>query len=166
VVLAEENIKKVECIDFPQLGMEAVWNIEVEDFPAFILVDDKGNDFFKKLGLFLIRSDEKRSPRFADASRGLLCNSPGESYLSQLRPDPSCFSLSIRRSMPRNGSLPVTAPSRSGHRQDHAHTKLGESPVSPSPDPQWKFPVRPRPQHTGPESYQNSQQLLTNTGLE
>ncbi len=50
-LLAEENIKKVECIDFPELGMEAVWKIEVEDFPAFILVDDKGNDFFKKLGL-------------------------------------------------------------------------------------------------------------------
>ena len=50
-VLAEENIKKVECIDFPELGMEAVWKIEVVDFPAFILVDDKGNDFFKKLGI-------------------------------------------------------------------------------------------------------------------
>jgi len=50
-VLAEENIKKVECIDFPELGMEAVWKIEVVDFPAFVLVDDKGNDFFKKLGL-------------------------------------------------------------------------------------------------------------------
>ncbi len=50
-VLAEENIKKVECIDFPELGMEAVWKIEVVDFPAFILVDDKGNDFFKQLGL-------------------------------------------------------------------------------------------------------------------
>ncbi len=50
-VLAEENIKKVECIDYPELGMESVWKIEVEDFPAFILVDDKGNDFFKKLGL-------------------------------------------------------------------------------------------------------------------
>ncbi|WP_242339354.1 MULTISPECIES: fumarate hydratase [Anaeromyxobacter] len=49
-VLAEENIKKVECIDFPELGMEAVWKIQVENFPAFILVDDKGNDFFKKLG--------------------------------------------------------------------------------------------------------------------
>ena len=50
-VLAEENIKKVECIDFPELGMEAVWKIEVENFPAFILVDDKGTDFFKQLGL-------------------------------------------------------------------------------------------------------------------
>jgi len=50
-VLAEENIKKVECIDFAELGMEAVWRIEVENFPAFILVDDKGNDFFKQLGL-------------------------------------------------------------------------------------------------------------------
>ncbi len=49
-VLAEENIKKVECLDFAELGMEAVWRIEVENFPAFILVDDKGNDFFKQLG--------------------------------------------------------------------------------------------------------------------
>ncbi len=49
-LLAEENIKKVECIDFQELGMESVWKIEVENFPAFILVDDKGNDFFKKLG--------------------------------------------------------------------------------------------------------------------
>jgi len=45
-ILAEENIKKVICIDYPELGMEAVWQIEVVDFPAFILVDDKGNDFF------------------------------------------------------------------------------------------------------------------------
>jgi fumarate hydratase, class I len=50
-LLAEENIKKVECIDFPELGMEAVWMIEVEDFPAYILVDDKGNDFFQQMGL-------------------------------------------------------------------------------------------------------------------
>ena len=49
-VLAEENIRKVECIDLPELGMEAVWRIEVVDFPAFVLVDDKGNDFFEKLG--------------------------------------------------------------------------------------------------------------------
>lgn len=48
-ILAEENIKKVECIDYPELGMEAVWQIEVVDFPAFILVDDKGNDFFSGL---------------------------------------------------------------------------------------------------------------------
>jgi fumarate hydratase class I len=48
-ILAEENIKKVECIDYPELGMEAVWQIEVIDFPAFILVDDKGNDFFSGL---------------------------------------------------------------------------------------------------------------------
>ncbi|HYD41263.1 MAG TPA: fumarate hydratase [Anaeromyxobacter sp.] len=49
-VLAEENIRKVECIDFAELGMEAVWKIDVVDFPAFVLVDDKGNDFFQKLG--------------------------------------------------------------------------------------------------------------------
>jgi fumarate hydratase class I len=48
-LLAEENIKNVECIDYPELGMEAVWKIEVVDFPAFILVDDKGNDFFEKI---------------------------------------------------------------------------------------------------------------------
>ncbi len=49
-LLASENIRKVECLDFPELGMEAVWRIEVIDFPAFILVDDKGNDFFEQLG--------------------------------------------------------------------------------------------------------------------
>ncbi|WP_136806144.1 fumarate hydratase [Desulfosediminicola flagellatus] len=48
-ILAEENIMKVECIDYPELGMEAVWMIDVVDFPAFILVDDKGNDFFSAL---------------------------------------------------------------------------------------------------------------------
>ena len=48
-LLAEENITKVECLDYPELGMEAVWKIEVVNFPAFILVDDKGNDFFEGL---------------------------------------------------------------------------------------------------------------------
>lgn len=48
-VLALESIKKVECLEYPELGMEAIWRIEVEDFPAFILVDNKGNDFFKQL---------------------------------------------------------------------------------------------------------------------
>ena len=45
-ILAKENIRKVEVIEYPELGMEAIWRIEVENFPAFILVDDKGNDFF------------------------------------------------------------------------------------------------------------------------
>jgi len=45
-ILAQDNIKKVEVLEYPELGMEAIWKIEVEDFPAFILVDDKGNDFF------------------------------------------------------------------------------------------------------------------------
>lgn len=45
-VLAKNCIKKVEALEYPELGMEAVWKIEVEDFPAFIVVDDKGNDFF------------------------------------------------------------------------------------------------------------------------
>lgn len=47
--LSEAAIKSIECIEYPELGMEAVYKIEVEDFPAFILVDDKGNDFFKQL---------------------------------------------------------------------------------------------------------------------
>jgi fumarate hydratase class I len=45
-ILAKEHITKVEVLDYPELGMEAVWKIQVRDFPAFILVDDKGNDFF------------------------------------------------------------------------------------------------------------------------
>jgi fumarate hydratase class I len=49
--LAQDCIKKVECIEYPELGMEAIWRIEVEDFPAFIIVDDKGNDFFQELKL-------------------------------------------------------------------------------------------------------------------
>jgi len=48
-ILAKENIKKVEVLEYPELGMEAIWKIDVEDFPAFILVDDKGNDFFKQI---------------------------------------------------------------------------------------------------------------------
>lgn len=48
-LLAHENIKKVECLDYPELGMESVWKIDVVDFPAFVLVDDKGNDLYKKL---------------------------------------------------------------------------------------------------------------------
>ncbi|MCJ9427492.1 fumarate hydratase [Kordiimonas marina] len=48
-ILAKNNIKHVEVLDFEELGMEAVWKIDVEDFPAFIIVDDKGNDFFKDL---------------------------------------------------------------------------------------------------------------------
>lgn len=48
-VLSMNSIKHIECVEYPELGMEAVWKIEVENFPAFILVDDKGNDFFKQL---------------------------------------------------------------------------------------------------------------------
>ncbi len=49
--LAEMCIKKVEVQEYPEFGMEAIWKIEVEDFPAFIVIDDKGNDFFKELNL-------------------------------------------------------------------------------------------------------------------
>lgn len=48
-ILAHDSIKKVECLEYPELGMEAIWRIEVENFPAFILVDDKGNDFFTQI---------------------------------------------------------------------------------------------------------------------
>ena len=48
-ILAQNNIKSIECVEYPELGMEAIWKIEVENFPAFILVDDKGNDFFKQI---------------------------------------------------------------------------------------------------------------------
>ncbi len=48
-ILSQEGIKSIECVEFPELGMEAVWKIEVENFPAFILVDDKGNDFFQQI---------------------------------------------------------------------------------------------------------------------
>ena len=47
-VLSQSSIRSIECVEYPELGMEAIWKITVEDFPAFILVDDKGNDFFKK----------------------------------------------------------------------------------------------------------------------
>jgi len=49
--LAEHCIKKVETVEYPELGMEAIWRIEVENFPAFVVIDDKGNDFFKELNL-------------------------------------------------------------------------------------------------------------------
>ena len=49
--LAQDCIKHVEVLEYPELGMEAIWKIEVENFPAFIVIDDKGNDFFKELNL-------------------------------------------------------------------------------------------------------------------
>lgn len=48
-ILSQQGIKSIECVEYPELGMEAVWKIEVKDFPAFILVDDKGNDFFQQI---------------------------------------------------------------------------------------------------------------------
>ncbi|CCP03001.1 fumarate hydratase, putative [Erwinia amylovora Ea644] len=48
-VLAQQSIKSLECVAYPELGMEAIWKIEVDNFPAFILVDDKGNDFFQRI---------------------------------------------------------------------------------------------------------------------
>ena len=48
-ILAQNNIKSIECVEYPELGMEAIWKIEVENFPAFILVDNKGNDYFTQI---------------------------------------------------------------------------------------------------------------------
>ena len=47
--LALDNIRSVDVLEYPELGMEAIWKIEVEDFPAFVVVDDKGNDFFQQV---------------------------------------------------------------------------------------------------------------------
>ena len=49
LVYAQAGIRKVEVLEYPELGMEAVWRIEVENFPAFIVMDDKGNDFYDGL---------------------------------------------------------------------------------------------------------------------
>ena len=49
-ILAKENIRSVDVIEFPELGMEAIWKIDVIDFPAFILIDNKGHDFFANVG--------------------------------------------------------------------------------------------------------------------
>jgi fumarate hydratase class I len=54
-ILAKESIRKVEVLEYEELGMEAIYKIEVVDFPAFILVDDKGNDFFMKVSLPVAR---------------------------------------------------------------------------------------------------------------
>jgi fumarate hydratase class I len=53
-ILAQESIRQVELLEYPELGMEAIYKIEVTDFPAFVLVDDKGNDFFQQLSLQVV----------------------------------------------------------------------------------------------------------------
>ena len=58
-ILAQNNIKSIECVEYPELGMEAIWKIEEENFPAFILVDDKGNDFFKQIKPVCVSGDCK-----------------------------------------------------------------------------------------------------------
>ena len=58
-VLSMNSIKSIECVEYPELGMEAIWKIRVENFPAFILVDDKGNDFFKQLKPWTPSCDKK-----------------------------------------------------------------------------------------------------------
>ena len=69
--LADHSIRKVDVLEYPELGMEAIWKIEVEDFPAFIVVDDKGNDFFARL--LAAKPATLNPPRdCAVARRGLL----------------------------------------------------------------------------------------------
>jgi len=58
--LAQDNIKSVEVVEYPELGMEAIWKIEVENFPAFIVVDDKGNDFFAEVSQPTVLNIPKR----------------------------------------------------------------------------------------------------------
>ena len=58
--LAQDCIKSVEVLEYPELGMEAVWKIDVEDFPAFIVVDDKGNDFYAETARPVAMSIGKR----------------------------------------------------------------------------------------------------------
>ena len=58
-ILAQNNIKKVECVEFPELGMEAIWKIEIKDFPAFIVIDNKGNDFFEEFEIYLDLLNQK-----------------------------------------------------------------------------------------------------------
>ena len=59
--LAQDCIRSVEVLEYPELGMEAIWKIEVEDFPAFIVVDDKGNDFFASVTKPVAFTIEKRT---------------------------------------------------------------------------------------------------------
>ena len=58
--LAQDCIRKVDVLEYPELGMEAVWKIEVEDFPAFVVVDDKGNDFFAEVNQPLLQVSFRR----------------------------------------------------------------------------------------------------------
>lgn len=67
--LAQDCIKKVEVLEYPELGMEAVWRIEVEDFPAFIIVDDKGNDFFSSVSKPIARTIPVRTADKAGAQQ-------------------------------------------------------------------------------------------------
>ena len=59
--LAQDCIRSVEVLEYPELGMEAIWKIEVEDFPAFVVVDDKGNDFFASVTKPVAFTIEKRT---------------------------------------------------------------------------------------------------------
>ena len=71
--LAKDCIKKVEVLEYPELGMEAVWKIEVVDFPAFIVVDDKGNDFFA--GITGSGDGKLKDNRLSCRRRALTCSS-------------------------------------------------------------------------------------------
>ena len=100
-ILAQNNIKSIECVEYPELGMEAIWKIEVEDFPAFILVDNKGNDFFN-------RSNPSARPQII--SRDKFLYNGGAALLKR---QPRCIftrfnSSAFPASPSREGALPPT----------------------------------------------------------
>ena len=99
--LAQDCIKKVELLEYPELGMEAIWRIEVVDFPAFIVVDDKGNDFFA--GAFLSR------PRAESGGRLAQRGSPGRAAARRSRGLGGVRSP-LRRADRRRGARPRAAP--------------------------------------------------------
>ena len=76
-ILAQNNINSIECVEFPELGMEAVWKIEVEDFPAFILVDNKVNDFFKPVKQKYVDSGRINAKSMATDAQALVYKVPG-----------------------------------------------------------------------------------------
>jgi hypothetical protein len=82
--LAQDCIKKVEVLEYPELGMEAVWKIEVVDFPAFIVVDDKGNDFFAQLDAALGAGLAREARVLTPHLRALAAGAPDHTLFASL----------------------------------------------------------------------------------
>jgi len=110
--LADSSIKKVEVLDMEELGMEAVWKIEVEGFPAFMVVDDKGNDFFKKWSKDAAQEPEADShfDEMRDIFHGLDQDKSGKISFVELRDglgvsDEKAVDLMARFDVDRDGVL-------------------------------------------------------------